>query len=119
SHTLSDESSKRLAEGVSGSYETGMQQRKEAAKSYSEAQSLTQQAMNMRTNSAAININDNQDFFDWLARQRSDNTTGHIGHKGAADIMKRPEAAAWANKYMAEQGLAPHAPLTVTPKNLQ
>jgi len=111
SHTLMDESSKRLAEGVSGSYEKGMQQRQEAAKSYNESQALTQQAINMRANSAAINANYNQQFFEWLSRQKSDNTAGHIGSKGAADIVanKPQEAMAWGNKYMA--GLLRHETL--------
>lgn len=121
SHTLSDESSKRLAEGVSGSYEKGMQQRQEASKSYSEAESLNTQAMNMRANSAAINANDNQQFFEWLTNQRSDNTTGKIGHRGAADIIaRRPdEAMAWAHQFMSEQGLLPHEQLNASPQKMR
>jgi hypothetical protein len=121
SHNLTDESSKRLAEGVSGSYEKGMQQRQEASKSYSEAESLSKQATNMRAHSAAINANDNQQFFEWLAAQRSDNTTGHIGHRGAADIIARKpeEAIAWAHKYMSEQGLLPHEHLHTGPQKMK
>lgn len=113
SHNLSDESSRRLADSISGSYERGIQQRAEASKSYQEAESYSEQAMNMRTNASSINAVYNQQFFEWLSEQRSDNTTGHIGHRGASDIIARKpaEAMSWANKFMAEQGLKSQMPL--------
>ena len=121
SHTLSDESSRRLAEGVSGSYEQGVQQREDATKNYHEAESYNQQAMNMRANASSINALYNQQFYEWLKDQPSDNTTGHIGHRGAADIMaRRPEEAiAWGNKFMAERGLNPQAPLNTNPEKIK
>jgi conjugal transfer mating pair stabilization protein TraG len=107
SHTLSDEASRRMAEGVSGSFEKGIQQREDALKSYQEAESFTQQAMNTKANATSINALHNQQFIEWLAAQPSDNSTGHIGYRGAADIIARQpsEATAWGNKYLSEQGL--------------
>jgi len=120
SHTLSDESSKRMAEGVSGSFEKGMQQREDALKSYQEAESFTQQAMNTKANATSINALHNQQFIEWLSAQPSDNSTGHIGYRGAADIIARQpnEAAAWGNKYLSEQGLNSQVPLHTNPAQI-
>lgn len=121
SHTVSDEESKRLSEGVSGSYEEGIQQRKDALKSYQEAESYNQQAMNTKANAASINALYNQQFFEWLVDQPADHTDGHIGHRGAADIIANSpkEAMAWGNKFMAEHGLTPQAPLHTNPKKIK
>lgn len=112
-HNLHDETGKRLAEGVSGSYEKGTQQREDAAKTWQEAESYNEQAINMRANASAISARYDQEFVDWLKNQQSDNTTGRLGHRGAADIiMRRPEEAiAWGNKFRAERGLIPNASL--------
>lgn len=121
SHSLSDEASRRMAEGVSGSYEKGMQQRQEASKSYQEAESYTQQAMNTKANASSINALHNQQFVEWLAAQPSDNATGHIGYRGAADIIaRRPaEAMAWGNKYLMEHGLNSQVPLDSNPTQIK
>ena len=109
SHTLNDESSKRLAEEVSGSYEQGMSQRNEASKSFRAAEDYSNQASSTRANSATINYNANQQFGEWLAAQPADNTSGHIGHRGAAHIMAHSpqQTMAYASRYMAEKGLNP------------
>ncbi len=109
SHNLSDESSKRLAESVSGSYEQGMQQRSEASKSYAQAESYSQQAMFTKANSASINSNYNQQFVEWLSDQRADGTSGRIGKHGASHIIANdPEmSASYANRFMSERGVIP------------
>lgn len=116
-HNLTDESSKRMAEDVSGSYEKGMQQRSEASKSYQEAESYNNQAMNTKANASSINAAHNQQYFEWLADQPADNTTGRIGHRGAADIIARQpqEAMVWGNKYLSEHGLTSKAHLPNNP----
>lgn len=121
SHTLSDESSKRLAEGVSGSFEKGIQQREDALKSYQKAESYTEQAMNTKANATSINALHNQQFIEWLSTQPSDNSTGHIGYRGAADIIARQpnEAMAWGNQYLAEQGLNSQIPLHTNPSQIK
>ncbi|MBW8308890.1 MAG: conjugal transfer protein TraG N-terminal domain-containing protein [Candidatus Paracaedibacteraceae bacterium] len=109
SHNVSDEVSKRLAESVSGSYEQGMQQRAEAAKSYSQAESYSQQATFTKANSASINSNYNQQFVEWLSDQQADGTSGRIGKHGASHIIANdPEmTSAYANRFMSERGLIP------------
>jgi conjugal transfer mating pair stabilization protein TraG len=57
SHTLSDEKSRSLAESVSGSFETGVQQRDEASKSFQQADSYNKQAMETQTQAATLNAN--------------------------------------------------------------
>lgn len=109
SHNLSDESSKRLAESATGSYERGMQQRAEASKNYSQAESYSQQAMFTKANSASINSNYNQKFVEWLSDQRADGTSGRIGNHGASHIIANdPEmTASYANRFMSERGVIP------------
>ncbi|AIK95669.1 conjugal transfer protein TraG N-terminal domain-containing protein [Candidatus Odyssella acanthamoebae] len=109
SHNLSDEKSRRLAESVSGSYEQGMQQRTEAAKSYNQAESYSQQAMFTKANSSSINSNYNQQFVEWLSDQRADGTSGKIGKHGTAHIIANdPEmASTYANRFMSERGVIP------------
>lgn len=110
SHNLTDESSRRLAEDVSGSYERGMSQRSEASKSFRQAEDYSNQASFTQANSATINSNHNQQFSEWLANQPADNTNGGtIGARGAAHIIaaKPQEAMAYAQKYMASKGLTP------------
>lgn len=109
SHSLSDEKAKRLAEETSGAYESGMNQRSEAAKSFRTAEDYNQQASFTRANSATINYNASQQFGEWLAAQPADNTKGHLGTRGAAYIMAHDPkmAMAYAERYMAERGLNP------------
>jgi len=109
SHSLTDEKARRLAEETSGAYEKGINQRSEAAKSFREAEDYNKQASFIRANSATINYNASQQFGEWLAGQPADNTTGHLGTRGAAHIMAHnPKLAmAYAGQYMAERGLNP------------
>ena len=109
SHSLTDEKARRLAEETSAAYEQGMNQRSEAAKSFRIAEDYNQQASFTRANSATINYNASQQFGEWLAGQPADNTTGHLGARGAAHIMAHnPKLAmAYAGQYMAERGLNP------------
>ena len=110
SHSLTDESARRLSEDVSGSYETGMSQRNEASKSYRQAEDYSSQANFTSANSATINANHNQQFGEWLAAQPADNTNGGtIGARGASHIIaaKPQETMAYAQRYMAEKGLSP------------
>src|SRR5262249_14161460 len=116
SHTLSDEASKKLATDVSGSYETGINERSEASKSFSEAESFSQQAMTIRSNAASLNANYNQEFMEWLGKQPRDNATGKIGFRGAVDISKNPtEANEWGKQFMREKGIAPSMALQTNP----
>ena len=87
----------------------GINQRSEAAKSFREAEDYNKQASFIRANSATINYNASQQFGEWLAGQPADNTTGHLGTRGAAHIMAHnPKLAmAYAGQYMAERGLNP------------
>jgi conjugal transfer mating pair stabilization protein TraG len=121
SHTLSDETSKKLATDISGSYEKGMSERAEAAKSFSESDVWNQQAMNTRANAAAINANYSQQYFEWLANQPADNAVGRIGEREAAYMVanKPTEAMAYANKFMAQNGLLPKAPLHTNPQQIK
>ncbi len=110
SHSLTDESARRLSEDVSGSYETGMSQRSEASKSFRQAEDYSSQANFTSANSATINANHNQQFGEWLAAQPADNTNGGtIGARGASHIIaaKPQETMAYAQRYMAEKGLTP------------
>ncbi len=110
SHNLTDETSRRLAEDVSGSYEKGMSQRSEASKSFRQAEDYSNQASFTAANSATINANHNQQFSEWLANQPADNTNGGtIGARGASHIIaaKPQETMAYAQRYMAENGLTP------------
>ena len=95
SHTLSDEKSRSLAESVSGSFETGVQQRDEASKSFQQADSYNKQAMETQTQAATLNANYNQEFFDWLGHQQADHTAGHIGKHGAAHILPMIPRKRW------------------------
>jgi conjugal transfer mating pair stabilization protein TraG len=110
SHSISDESARRLSEETSGSYEKGMSQRNEASKSYRQAEDYSNQANFTSANSATINANHNQQFSEWLASQPADNSNGGtIGARGASHIIaaKPQETMAYAQRYMAEKGLTP------------
>lgn len=121
SHSLADEKAKRLAEETSGAYESGMNQRSEAAKSFRTAEDYNQQASFTRANSAAINYNASQQFGEWLAAQPADNTKGHLGTRGAAYIMAHDPkmAMAYAGRYMAERGLNPSGVATPSPAQVR
>ena len=122
SHNLSDEHSRRLASDVSGSYEKGINYKAEASKSFSQSESLNQQAMNMRANSASINAQYDQQFIEWLAHQPRDNTNGgHIGFRGAVDMATRDpgQVAVYGSQFMREHGLSPSAPIHSNPQQMK
>jgi conjugal transfer mating pair stabilization protein TraG len=110
SHSVSDESARRLAEDVSGSYEQGISQRSEAAKSFSQSEQYQRQSMETLSNSASINFNANQQFVEWVAEQPADNTGGGtIGMREATRIVSTNPAIAQghAERFLASQGLNP------------
>lgn len=110
SHNLSDESARRLAEDVSGSYEKGMSQRTEASKSFSQSEQYSRQAMDTLSNSATINFNASQQMVEWIAEQPADNTGGgKIGMREATRIVStNPEVAQnYGERFLASQGLNP------------
>jgi conjugal transfer mating pair stabilization protein TraG len=121
SHSSSDQTSRSLAEDVSGSYEKGMSQRSEASKSFSQSESYSAQASFTRANSAAINRNASQEFVDWMAEQPADNSPGRLGHRGAGHIIaNNPEqATAYAQKFMAEKGLVVSQGVGMSPSQLR
>jgi hypothetical protein len=110
SHTTTDESTRRVAEGISASYEKGMSERQEAAKNFSESESHTRQAMHIRANSASINANYNQQFMEWLSNQPADNAPGRMGTQSAIHIIANDPkmATAYANRFMEAEGLVPN-----------
>ena len=121
SHTLTDEKTRNLAADVAGSYEKGMQQREEAAKNFSASENYGRQAMMTKANSASINANHNQQFVEWLSKQKADNTNGTIGKHGAAHIIANDpqKTMGYANNYMAEKGVFPGSPVTSSPASIQ
>ena len=121
SHTLTDEKTRNLAADVAGSYERGMQQRQEAAKNFSASENYGRQAMMTKANSASINANHNQQFVEWLSKQKADNTNGTIGKHGAAHIIANDpqKTMGYANNYMAEKGVFPGSPVTSSPASIQ
>jgi len=121
SHTLTDEESKKFAREVAGSYEEGMSQRKEASKSFSEAEFYRNEMSHIQANSASINANFTQQFVDWLAKQHKEGTNEVIGMRGALTMMAtEPQLVqAYARQFMKEQGLAPKAPMTTNPSKIK
>lgn len=121
SHNVSNETAKRLSDGVAGSFEQSMAERAEAAKSFQEASSWNQQAMNTRTNAMSINADYKQQFVEWLAEQPADNARGKIGYRGAANIIAThpQEAIAWGDQFMKDIGLTPSINLSTNPAQLK
>jgi conjugal transfer mating pair stabilization protein TraG len=115
SHTLNDDTSKRLSEGVSGSYERGNTLRDEASKSFRASQDYAKQAMETQASASSINANYNQEFLDWLSDQPSDHGPGsregggRIGKQGAAHIIANDPGGrmAYAQRFMEVKGLNP------------
>ncbi len=107
SHSLSDEKAQRLASDISGSYESGIQQREEASKSFNESESYNHQAMVTQAHSASINRNANQEFFDWLSDQPADNAPGRLGYQGASHIIAHnPDRSfVYAERFLEEKQL--------------
>jgi conjugal transfer mating pair stabilization protein TraG len=121
SHNLSDEQSRRLADEVSGSYEQGMAERREAAKSFNTSSNYSSQAAMTAANSASINANYNQQFAEWLADQPADNVQGRMGQREAAYIIShKPQLAqAYAQRFMEEKGLIPSSQIGMSPTSLR
>lgn len=118
SETLSDESSKRLAESTAGSYEKGESMRLEANKSFRQAEDYSRQIQEVQSNSASINANYNDKFIDWLAKQPEDTSpTGKshaMGRRGALYIAShKPEVAMnYAKRFMDENHLSSNFVIT-------
>ena len=122
SHNLSDESARRLAEDVSGSYEKGMSQRSEAGKSFIQSEQYSRQAMDTLSNSATINFNASQQMVEWIAEQPADNTNGgKIGMREATRIVStNPEVAqSYADRFLSSQGLNPRASVASSPASVR
>jgi conjugal transfer mating pair stabilization protein TraG len=122
SHNLSDESARRLAEDVSGSYEKGISQRTEAGKSFSQSEQYSRQAMDTLSNSATINFNASQQMVEWIAEQPADNTNGgKIGMREATRIVStNPEVAqSYAYRLLSSQGLNPRASVASSPASVR
>jgi conjugal transfer mating pair stabilization protein TraG len=121
SHTLSDEKSRSLADGMTESFEKGIQQRSEASKSFQQAESYSTQAMATQSNAASINANYTQEFFEWLSHQKADHTGGQVGKQGAAHIIAndRSLTLAYANRFMTEKGIVPQAKLEQSSSTLK
>jgi conjugal transfer mating pair stabilization protein TraG len=110
SFAKNDDEGKRLADSISHSWNQSNSFRREASKSFTEAENYQKLASVVENYSEAINANYNQQFIEWLSQQRADNTFGgHIGIQGAAYIMAhKPELAVkYAERFIAKTHLAP------------
>ncbi len=116
SHSMTDDKGKRLSENIAGSFEKSDQFRTEAMKSLRTSEDYQQQAAYTKANSVSINSNYTQEFVNWVADQRADNTNGRIGMHGAAHIMSNePQVRLlYAERFMNEQGLGPKVPSQVS-----
>ncbi len=112
SHSVSDEESQRLSKNVSGSYEKSDHFRQEAMKSYRVAEDYQRQAIHIQANTASINANLTQDFVEWFANQRADNTGGRIGKQGAGHIIANDPRLTimYAERFLNEKGINPEKP---------
>lgn len=120
-HSTSDEKTKQLAEGASGSYEKSEQLRSEAGKSFSEAESYQKQANHVKANSASIDYSYKQEFVEWLSKQPADNAPGTLGTSGASYMIARqPQLAAkYAQQFLQEKGLEPKAQSDISPASVR
>jgi conjugal transfer mating pair stabilization protein TraG len=114
---------KRLVDSMARSWDEANSFRKEANKNFSEAQSYQQQAAEVKNTAATINANYTQEFVDWLALQKADHTSGHIGTRGAAYIIANNSALvhSYAQQFVAAKNLLPkvHPDLEkLSPQNL-
>lgn len=121
SHSSSDENTRRLAEGISGSYEQGQQERSEASKSFNQAESYSNQAALTQSNSSSINANYSQQFVEWLADQPADGTTGRLGNHTAAHIIANDPNSTrmYANKFMEQNHLVPSSSVKQSPNSIR
>ena len=120
-----DDKGKRLADSLSYSWNESNNLRQEATKSFTESENYQQQATAVKNSSASINANYNQQFLEWFAVQKADNTSnGHIGNMGVAHIMAHnPEMATkYAERFLEERNILPVSPAelqTKSPENLK
>ena len=115
---------KRLVDSMARSWDEANSFRKEANKSFSEAEHYNQQAGTVKSAAAAINANYTQEFVDWLALQQADHTSGHIGKRGAAYIIANnlELVHSYAQQFLATKNLLPktHSDLEkLSPQNLR
>jgi hypothetical protein len=112
SQTATDDKVKRLSDGVSGSYELSMSQRKEASDSFREAEDYSKQRSYVQANSATINMNANQQFVDWLANQPMPNTKGRIGmdHVKYMLVQQPGLVASYAQEFQRTSGFVQKSP---------
>lgn len=114
----------RLATSMTAAWDQANSFRKEANKSFSEAQAYSQQASNVKNSTAAINASYTQEFVNWLAEQKADHTHGHIGTQGALYIISNNTELGYqyAKRFLAEKNLLPtaHPDLSkLAPENLR
>lgn len=101
----SDEVSGRLATNFSTGYDKSRQYRNEAMASFSQSESYHQQANISNEQVAAINLDAQTGFIDWLAQHRAPNSTGTIGLQQAEWLIRHdPELAqSYARQYVGEK----------------
>lgn len=116
SHTTTNEETRRLSEGVSGSFEEANHFEIEGTKSFRAAEDYQNQAIYTKAFASSINANYNQEFVDWLASQKADNTGGILGKQGAGHIIaNEPQLRLlYAQRFLNEKGLGAVAPTEVT-----
>ena len=105
-----DDEGKRLADNLNYSWNESNNLRQEAIKNFTESENYQKQATAIKNSSASINANYNQQFLEWFAVQKADNTSnGHIGNMGVAHIMAHnPEIATkYAERFLEERNILP------------
>jgi hypothetical protein len=109
SHNASDETAKRLSEGISGNLERSESMRNEASKHFRKAEDYQSQASHTQSMASSINANYTQEFVSWLANQPADNASGNLGMRGAMHVIANEPALRqqYAVQFMGEQGLLP------------
>lgn len=120
-----DDEGKRLANNLNHSWNESNNLRQEATKSFTESENYQKQATSIKNSSASINANYNQQFLEWFAEQKADNTSnGRIGNIGVAHIMAHdPEIATkYAERFLQERNILSAIPSelqTKSPDNLK
>ncbi len=116
SHSTTNETAKRLAEGISGSYEKSDHYRQEAMKSFRASEDYQRQASHTQAFASTINANYTQEFTDWLSNQPADNTGGKIGKHGAGHIVANEPSLRiqYAEQFLNEKGLLPPTPREIS-----
>ena len=100
-----DDVSGRLASNFSSGYDKSMHYRNEAIASMSESESYHQQASVSSEQIAAINLDAQTGFIDWLSHHRAPNSHGTIGLQQAEWLIRHdPELAqSYARQYVGEK----------------